>query len=141
MGKKTGALPDGREKGISLSNAISAVQGMDTKGPTAAAQSALVFDHLQAANGLVFDLKFNPDFFEKESHKKMLRALVEAYFEGGGMEIQFNVVSRETLLDAKRNPQKHRNLVVRVSGFSAYFVTLDPVLQDEIINRTENNGI
>ncbi|WP_010257954.1 pyruvate formate lyase family protein [Treponema primitia] len=141
MGKKTGALPDGREKCISLSNAISAVQGMDTKGPTAAAQSALVFDHKQAANGLVFDLKFNPAFFEKESHKEMLRTLVEGYFEGGGMEVQFNVVSRETLLDAKRNPQKHRNLVVRVSGFSAYFVTLDPVLQDEIINRTENNGI
>jgi formate C-acetyltransferase len=141
MGKKTGALPDGRERGLFLSNAISAVQGMDTQGPTASVHSALVFDHEQAANGLVLDIKFNPSFFEKESHKKMLRTFVEGYFDGGGMEIQFNVVSRETLIDAKQNPQKHRNLVVRVSGFSAYFVTLDPILQDEIINRTENNGI
>jgi formate C-acetyltransferase len=71
----------------------------------------------------------------------MLRTLVEDYFANGGMEAQFNVVSRETLLAAKQDPQKYRNLVVRVSGFSAYFVTLDPVLQDEIINRTENQGI
>ncbi|MDR1586778.1 MAG: hypothetical protein LBS57_04915 [Treponema sp.] len=141
MGKKTGALPDGREKGVSLANAISAVQGMDTKGPTAAMHSALCFDHRQAANGLVLDIKFNPAFFEKESHRNMLRTLVEDYFANGGMEVQFNVVSRETLLAAKRDAQKYRNLVVRVSGFSAYFVTLDPVLQDEIINRTENQGI
>jgi formate C-acetyltransferase len=71
----------------------------------------------------------------------MLRVLAETYFAEGGMELQFNVVSRETLLAARRDPQKYRNLVVRVSGFSAYFVTLDPVLQDEIINRTEHQGI
>jgi formate C-acetyltransferase len=141
MGRKTGALPDGREKGVSLANAISAVQGMDTRGPTAAMHSALCFDHRQAANGLVLDIKFNPAFFEKESHRNMLRTLVEDHFANGGMEVQFNVVSRETLLAAKQDPQKYRNLVVRVSGFSAYFVTLDPVLQDEIINRTENQGI
>jgi formate C-acetyltransferase len=141
MGKKTGALPDGRESGVSLANAISAAQGMDTRGPTAAMRSALCFDHRQAANGLVLDIKFNPAFFEKESHRNMLRTLVEDYFANGGMEAQFNVVSRETLLAAKQDPQKYRNLVVRVSGFSAYFVTLDPVLQDEIINRTENQGI
>jgi formate C-acetyltransferase len=141
MGRKTGALPDGRESGVSLANAISAVQGMDTRGPTAAIRSALCFDHRQAANGLVLDIKFNPAFFEKESHRNMLRTLVEDYFANGGMEVQFNVVSRETLLAAKQDAQKYRNLVVRVSGFSAYFVTLDPILQDEIINRTENQRI
>jgi formate C-acetyltransferase len=141
MGRKTGALPDGREKGVSLSNAVSPVQGMDTQGPTASIRSALVFDHRQAANGLVLDLKFNPSFFEKESHRKMLRALVESYFDQGGMEIQFNVVSRETLLEAQQDPQKYKNLIVRVSGFSAYFVSLDKVLQDEIIKRTEHYAI
>jgi formate C-acetyltransferase len=141
MGKLTGALPDGRLKGVSLANAVSPVQGMDTLGPTASARSALHFDHCQAANGLVFDLKFNPSFFDKESHRKMLRFLVEGYFDDGGQEIQFNVVDRETLLEAQREPQKHRNLVVRVSGFSAYFVSLDKTLQNEIIKRTEYHVI
>ncbi|MDR2079749.1 MAG: hypothetical protein LBP74_08530, partial [Treponema sp.] len=94
MGKLTGALPDGRKKGISLANALAPVQGMDIKGPTAVINSALSFDHRQAANGLVLDLKFNPSFFNKESHRRMLQNLIEAYFARGGMEIQFNVVSR-----------------------------------------------
>ncbi|GHV14700.1 formate C-acetyltransferase [Spirochaetia bacterium] len=141
MGKITGALPDGRESGVSLANAISPVQGMDTQGPTANLRSLLQPDHSLAANGLVADLKFSPAFFDKESHRKMLRSLVETYFAEGGQEIQFNVVNRETLLEAQREPQKHRNLVVRVSGFSAYFVSLDKILQDEIIKRTEYHGI
>jgi formate C-acetyltransferase len=137
IGKLTGALPDGRKKGVSLANAVAPVQGMDINGPTAVINSALSFDHRQAANGLVLDLKFNPSFFNKESHRRMLRTMIEAYFAQGGMEIQFNVVSRETLLEAREDPQKYRNLVVRVSGFSAYFVMLDKTLQDEIIRRTE----
>jgi formate C-acetyltransferase len=141
MGKITGALPDGREKETALSNAISPVQGMDTRGPTANVRSTLYPDHSLAANGLVVDLKFSPGFFDTDSHRKMIRSLVETYFAEGGQEIQFNVVSREILLDAQRNPQKHRNLVVRVSGFSAYFVSLDKILQDEIIKRTEYHGI
>jgi formate C-acetyltransferase len=141
MGKLTGALPDGREKETALSNAISPVQGMDTQGPTANIRSTLYPDHSLAANGLVVDLKFSPGFFSTNSHRKMIRSLVETYFAEGGQEIQFNVVNRETLLEAQQNPQKHRNLVVRVSGFSAYFVSLDKVLQDEIIKRTEYHGI
>ncbi|MDR2403143.1 MAG: hypothetical protein LBD78_03850 [Spirochaetaceae bacterium] len=141
IGKLTGALPDGRKKGVSLANAVAPVQGMDIKGPTAVINSALSFDHRQAANGLVLDLKFNPSFFNKESRRRMLRTLIETYFAQGGMEIQFNVVSRETLLEAQEDPQKYRNLVVRVSGFSAYFVMLDRTLQDEIIRRTEYHDI
>jgi formate C-acetyltransferase len=141
MGVFTGALPDGRESGVALSNAISPVQGMDTQGPTANLRSTLYPDHSLAANGLVVDLKFSPSFFDKESHRKMLRSLVETYFAEGGQEIQFNVVNRETLLNAQKNPQEYRNLVVRVSGFSAYFVSLDKTLQDEIIKRTEYHGI
>ena len=139
MGMKTGATPDGRKKGVSLANAIASVQGMDTHGPTAAIQSALCFDHKQAANGLVLDIKFSSTFFEKENHKKILRPLIEGYFKNGGMEIQFNIISRETLLEAQREPQKHKNLLVRVSGFSAYFADLDENLQNEIIARTEHS--
>jgi formate C-acetyltransferase len=141
MGKITGALPDGRESGVALSNAVSPVQGMDTQGPTASLRSTLQIDHSLAANGLVVDLKFSPSFFDKDSHRKAIRAMVETYFEEGGQEIQFNVVNRETLLEAQRDPQKHRNLVVRVSGFSAYFISLDKTLQDEIIKRTEFHGV
>ncbi|MDR1419814.1 MAG: hypothetical protein LBI86_05530 [Treponema sp.] len=141
MGKITGALPDGREKETALSNAISPVQGMDTQGPTANIRSTLYPDHSLAANGLVVDLKFSSGFLAVDSHRSTLRSLVETYFAEGGQEIQFNVVNRETLLDAQENPHNHRNLVVRVSGFSAYFVSLDKTLQDEIIKRTEYHGI
>ena len=140
FGKNTGALPEGRKKGVSLANAVSPSQGMDTRGPTAALNSALSFSHRQAGNGLVFDLKFSPSFFEKKNSRLIVRALIQSYFERGGMEVQINVVDRETLLEAQKRPQDYRNLLVRVSGFSAYFVSLDPVLQDEIIKRTEYHG-
>ncbi|MDO4343944.1 MAG: pyruvate formate lyase family protein [Eubacteriales bacterium] len=137
LGKFTGALPSGRRKGVSLANAVSPCQGMDVEGPTAVINSVTEFSHRCAANGLVLDLKFTPTFLEKEKHTAMLKELIGVYFEKGGMEVQFNVVDRQTLLDAKEHPEQYRNLVVRVSGFSAYFVLLDPVLQDEIIKRTE----
>lgn len=137
LGKLTGALPSGRRRGTSLANAVSPCQGMDVEGPTAVINSATEFSHQCAANGLVLDLKFTPAFLEKEKHTAMLRELISIYFEKGGMEVQFNVVDRQTLLDAKAHPEQYRSLVVRVSGFSAYFVLLDPVLQDEIIKRTE----
>lgn len=82
-------------------------------------------------------MKFNPKFFEIESHKAALRSLINSFFEQGGMEMQFNVVDRATLLDAQAHPEKHWNLVVRVSGFSAYFRSLMKTTQDEIIARTE----
>jgi len=141
MGKNTGALPEGRKRGVSLANAISPSQGMDIFGPTAAINSALSFSHRQAGNGLVLDLKFSPSFFQKQNSRLIVRALLQSYFDRGGMEAQINVVDRQTLLDAQKNPEEHRNLLVRVSGFSAYFVLLDPVLQDEIIMRTEYYGI
>lgn len=141
MGKRTGALPEGRKRGISLANAISPVQGADRNGPTATMNSVTKFDHTRLGNGMVLDLKFNPGFFKKPRHGAAFRYLVGAYFDNGGMEVQFNVVSRDTLIAAQKEPHKYRNLVVRVSGFSAYFVTLDAVLQDEIIKRTEYNAI
>ncbi len=137
MGKLTGALPDGRLKCVSLANALSPVQGADTHGPTSVIKSVTKLDHSMFGNGMVLDLKFHPTFFENNKHRQSFKYLVETYFELGGMEVQFNVVSRETLMSAQNSPDEFRDLIVRVSGFSAYFITLDKVLQDEIIARTE----
>ena len=137
MGLRTGASPDGRKAATSLANAISPVQGRDTVGPTAVINSLLKTDLAAATNGMVLDLKFNPAFLENPRHTEALRALIDTYCQHGGMEIQFNVIDRATLVDAQNHPEKHKDLVVRVSGFSAYFVTLMKTTQDEIIHRTE----
>lgn len=137
MGNVTGATPDGRLKGDAFSNSMSSVQGKDMLGPTALINSVNKFDFTRATNGMVLDLKFTPTFLEKSKHINDLKALIETYFFRGGMEVQVSVVSRETLVEAQRNPKEYQDLIVRVSGFSAYFTTLRKVTQDEIIRRTE----
>ena len=92
-------------------------------------------------NGGVLDMKFTPQFLEKQNHLIALRYLIETYFDEGGLEVQFNVVSKDTLIKAQKEPEKYGSLVVRVSGYSAYFVKLDKELQDEIIMRTENKVV
>jgi formate C-acetyltransferase len=139
MGKLTGALPDGRLKGMALVNSLSPVQGADRLGPTAVIKSVTKPDHRLMGNGMVLDLKFHPGYFGRNNHRRAFKCLVDTYFELGGMEIQFNVVSRETLQKAQNWPQDYQDLIVRVSGFSAYFLTLDKVIQDEIIARTETS--
>ena len=140
MGKKTSALPSGRKAGVSLANALSPCQGVDTVGPTATANTALNVDTRYVGNGLVLDMKFLPQFLVKKEHQEGLRNLIVSYFENGGMEIQFNVVDRQTLLNAQKHPENYKHLLVRVSGYSANFVYLDPTLQNEIIARTEFGG-
>jgi formate C-acetyltransferase len=137
MGTYTGATPDGRRAGVSLSNSMGAVQGMDQEGPTALIKSVNRFDMSFAANGMVLDIKFIPSFLEGKTGQNALKNLILTYFHHGGMEIQISVVSREILLAAQREPEKYQNLIVRVSGFSAYFLSLRKVTQDEIIARTE----
>lgn len=137
MGKRTGALPDGRRRGQALANALSPVQGADVQGPTAVIESITKLDHRLLGNGMVLDLKFHPGFFAGDRHRDAFRALIETYFQLGGLEIQFNVISRRTLTEAQASPENYRNLLVRVSGFSAYFVELDRSVRDEIIARTE----
>jgi len=141
IGTLTGALPDGRRRGLALANGMSPSQGVDERGPTAVIRSNTKFDHRRLGNGMVLDLKFHPSFFTTDVNRKAFRQLVETYFRLGGMEIQFNVISRETLLEAQESPEQYRDLVVRVSGFSAYFVDLDEVCQNEIIARTEMTAI
>ncbi|MCF7920460.1 MAG: glycyl radical protein [Candidatus Cloacimonetes bacterium] len=138
FGSKTGALPEGRNASTPLSEGISPVQGCDRKGPTAVLNSMLKIDHLKTG-GTLLNQKFTPDFFENNNSLKNLCALVRCYFAGNGHHIQFNVVDAETLRDAQINPQDHKNLIVRVAGYSDYFNDLGKDLQDEIINRTTHN--
>jgi formate C-acetyltransferase len=100
-------------------------------------KSVAQLDHGLCYNGTLYNMKFMPHSFDTEAGRKRFIGLVDAYFELGGLHVQFNVVDRETLEDAKANPQLHRDLIVRVAGYSAYFIELDPFVQDEVIARTE----
>jgi formate C-acetyltransferase len=137
MGELTEATPDGRHAGTALANGLSPSQGADKTGPTAIIKSITKLDHRRYGNGIVLDMKFSPVFFKKEENRQKLKFLLETYFSLGGMEAQINVVSKETLLKAQKAPKDYEDLIVRVSGFSAYFIDLDRTLQNEIIERTE----
>ncbi|MFX1431859.1 MAG: pyruvate formate lyase family protein, partial [Promethearchaeota archaeon] len=140
FGQVTGATPDGRKSCMPLSEGISPVQGMDIKGPTAVIKSAGKIDHLRTG-GTLLNQKFTPHFLSDENRINKLVHLIRAYFEMNGHHIQFNVVSADTLRAAQKNPEKYRNLIVRVAGYSDYFVNLGSILQDEIIKRTEHTVI
>ena len=136
-GRCTAALPNGKRKGEPLlADSIAATPGRDTNGPTAQIKSVLRYNHLDACSGFVFQNKFEKKLFDSEKGKAAFIALAKAFFAGGGQQYTITVVSPEDLLDAKAHPDNHRNLVVRVGGYSAYFVNLDEALQDNIIERT-----
>ena len=124
FGEITGALPDGRLAGRVLANSLSPVQGMDRASPTAVIKSVTKIDHRSWGNGMVLDLKISPSVLSNEDGLSKLKDLVKTYFHLGGMEIQINVITNELLRKAKENPEEYRSLIVRVSGFSAYFTAL-----------------
>jgi formate C-acetyltransferase len=130
------ATSDGRNAYIPLSEGISPFQGVDHNGPTSVIKSASKIDHLRTG-GTLLNQKFSPSFFEDEDSYEKLTALIRSYFSLDGHHIQFNVVSAETLKDAQRHPEKYRDLIVRVAGYSDYFNDLGEDLQNEIIKRTE----
>ena len=135
FGEITGALPDGRKKGVPLSEGISPVQGADRKGPTAVLKSAAKIDHLKTG-GTLLNQKFLPDLFKEEKGVQALLHLIRSYFKMDGHHVQFNVVSEETLRKAQKHPENYQDLIVRVAGYSDYFVDLTQALQEEIIMRT-----
>jgi pyruvate formate-lyase/glycerol dehydratase family glycyl radical enzyme len=137
FGDFTGATPDGRLAGTPLSEGISPVQGMDTHGPTAVVRSMARLDHARCC-GTLLNMKFHPTALTGEEGLQKFAHLIRTYFKLGGHHMQFNVVSAETLRAAQRNPQEYQNLIVRVAGYSDYFVRLSRDLQDEIISRTEH---
>jgi len=137
LGGQTGATPDGRLANTPIADGVSPAAGRDTKGPTAAANSVSRLDHYIASNGTLFNQKFHPSALKGRSGLESFVSLIRAYFDQKGSHVQFNVVSRETLLDAQKNPENYKTLVVRVAGYSALFTSLSRSLQDDIINRTE----
>ena len=135
FGSVIGALPDGRQAGQPLSEGISPVQGADRNGPTAVVRSAAKIDHLRTG-GTLLNQKFLPQVLADDAGIRKLGQLVRGYFRMDGHHIQFNVVDADTLREAQRNPENYRDLIVRVAGYSDYFVDLTPELQYEIIRRT-----
>ncbi len=137
LGSAVGALPSGRHAFESLTEGVSPSRGCDRNGPTATVKSVAKLDHRLMENGSIFNMKFNPDTFKDESIGKFIDVM-KTYFELGGFQMQFTVVSKQTLLEARKNPEKYRDLVVRVAGYSAYFIEQSPRVQEHIIDRTEH---
>ncbi len=131
------ATPDGRKAGTPLSEGISPVQGMDRKGPTAVIKSVSKMDHIRTG-GTLLNMKLSPQIFNSSEGTTKVAQLIRTHFKLNGHHIQFNVVTAEKLRDAQKNPDKYRNLIVRVAGYSDYFVDLGKNLQEEIIGRTEH---
>jgi len=137
LGGVTGATPDGRRAGTPLSEGVSPVQGHDRQGPTAAARSVAKLDHART-NGTLLNMKVDPSCLETPEDLRKLAALIRGYFDEGGHHVQFNIVDRAVLLDAMEHPELHRDLIIRVAGYSDYFVLLSPDIQREILSRTEH---
>jgi len=137
MGAGLGATPDGRKAGEPIADAISPRQGFDKNGPTAYLRSAAKLPHRALSNGDQLNIRFTPSCVEGDNGAEKLKYLIKTYFNLGGMQVQFNVVNTETLRAAQKNPDEYRDLIVRIAGFSTYFVTLSKFTQDDFITRTE----
>ncbi len=137
LGQQTGATPDGRFSHTPVADGVGPGSGRDVNGPTAAANSVAKLDHAIASNGTLYNQKFHPSALKGIDGLMKFSSYIRGFFDQKGMHVQFNVVSRETLLDAQKHPENYKSLVVRVAGYSALFTTLSKSLQDDIINRTE----
>ncbi len=142
FGKKTAATADGRRAGEPLNDGgVSPTHGCDIKGATAVARSVGKLDHRLVHHGSVLNQRFHPSLFQGEGKEKTFADFVRAFMDLGGWECQYNVVTTEQLREAQINPEKHRGLVVRVAGYSAFFTQLEPELQEDIIRRTEQRQL
>ncbi len=137
-GAEIAATPDGRMRGEPISDAASPMHGMDKSGPTAVILSVSKPDYTKVSCGTVVNQKYSPEMFSSDELRAKLLAMIKVYMSRGGQEIQINSVSRNMLIDAMHHPEKYKNLVVRVSGFSAYYITLDRRVQEDILKRTEH---
>jgi formate C-acetyltransferase len=137
FGRVTGATPDGRLAGDAVSEGVSPVQGADRKGPSAVIKSLGKMDHVRTG-GTLLNQKFTPQLLADDTGLRGVKDLVRSYFRLMGHHVQFNVVTADTLREAQKFPEKYRDLIVRVAGFSDYFVDCSTELQNEIIRRTEH---
>ena len=135
------ATPDGRVDWEPVSDCLGAVHtyggSPDVKGPTAIAKSVAKIDQSEITNGVILNWKFSPNTVSGEAGRDNLINLIDVYFDLGGKQSQFNVITKETMLEAQKKPRDYRDLLVRVAGYSTYFTEMSPVLQDDLINRTE----
>jgi len=138
FGEATGATPDGRKAGAAFADGAGAAQGREFCGPTASILSTTKWSHKKAMGGLVQNLKFSENAIATESGRQILLSMIETYLRRGGFEIQVNVVGSNTLRDAQLHPENYPDLIVRVAGYSDYFTHLNPVMQAEVIARTEH---
>ena len=140
FGRVTGALACGRRKGEPLESGIAPMNGRDRKGTTALLNSMNSLDFSRCPNGINFNMKFQKDVVAGDKGAGMLKAYLSPYFERGGMQVQVNVLDRDTLIEARSHPERYPNLLVRVSGYATYFRDLSDEMKDEIIMRTENTA-
>ncbi|KAH3758804.1 glycyl radical protein [Pelomyxa schiedti] len=140
FGSVTLASADGRKAGLPLSEGVSPVQGADRNGPTAVLKSVAKMDHIRTG-GTLLNMRFTPKVLEGDAALDKLVNLIKTYFKLDGHHIQFNVVDRETLIQAQNHPEQYRDLIVRVAGYSDYFCDLGKSLQDEIISRTAHEAV
>ena len=138
QGYTTWATPDGRFSGEPIADAASPAQGRDTNGPTCVLNSALCFEQGRFMNGLALNIRIHPSALSRDDGPEKLRTLTQTYMDQGGMEVQYNIVSADTMRAAQADPQTYRDLVVRIAGYSAYFVELSQDCQNDLIHRTEN---
>lgn len=138
QGYTTWATPDGRNTGTPIADAGSCGQGRDVNGPIALLNSAVCFDQGCMQNGMCFNMRFHPTALQGEGPEKMAK-MIQTYFEQGGAEIQFNIVSADTMRDAQAEPEKYRDLVVRIAGYSAWFTELPVQMQNDLISRQEHS--
>jgi len=136
FGERTAALPSGRLAGESLADGLAPSDGTDLLGPTASLNSIAALDHIKFGNGINVNLKLDASLLKRRAAATLLGGLAQGYFDQGGMQLQINVLDREVLQKAMQHPDQYRNLLVRVSGYSAYFVDLTAQMQQEIIDRT-----
>lgn len=138
QGYIAGSTPDGRKAKEPLADNVSPVVGTDLKGPTAVIKSVAKLDHISCSNGTILNIKLHPTAIGEEKGLNKFVALIRTFFELGGFQVQFNIISSEILREAQKIPKKYPNIIVKVAGYSALFSTLDKKLQDQIIERTEH---
>ena len=139
-GAITGSTPDGRKAGEPLADVESPFRGTELNGPTAVVKSASKLEHILESGGSILNLKFNPSIFNNSKQLDNLIALITGFFELKGMEVQILIIPAEKLKAAQKSPEKYKDLLVRVAGYSTFFVALDPEVQNDIIARTEHQG-
>ena len=138
FGKSIGATPDGRKAGTPTADTTSPTQGADKKGPLSTMKSVGKIPNVLASGGNLFNMKFSPLVLQDDAGRRKFSSLIRTFLgDLKGMHVQFNIVDGSTLREAKKQPEKYPDLMVRVAGYSAFFTSLDPSLQDDIINRTE----